>query len=119
MDDDNGQQNNTKVSLPHTLYRGVYRRVAAQIGVDPSYVSRVARGERISLEIQNSLAAELDRIAALNRRPRGLARQDGPLIPPAPPHGVAHPDAHWNGENAPVTGLISRRNLIPAAKKSK
>ena len=79
MDDDNAKQHNIKVNPPHTLYRGVYRRVAAQLGVDPSYVSRVARGERISSEIQQTLTAELDRIATLNRPPNGLAHQDGHL----------------------------------------
>ena len=38
----------TLYSLP-TLYRGIYNRVAEKVGCDPSYVSRVARGERIGL----------------------------------------------------------------------
>ena len=38
---------------------GLYTRVARQVGVHPSYVSRVARGERRSERISRALAAEL------------------------------------------------------------
>jgi len=44
------------------LYRGVYSRVARKLGVDPSYVSRVARGERQSKSIEKALLAEVRRI---------------------------------------------------------
>src|SRR5213082_1221689 len=45
----NGNKNgNTNLwSLP-SLSRGMYKRVAEKVGCDPSYVSRVARGERES-----------------------------------------------------------------------
>jgi len=29
-----------------TVFRGIYKRVAKRLDIDPSYVSRVARGER-------------------------------------------------------------------------
>jgi len=45
-----------------SLIRGLYGRVARQLKVDPSYVSRVARGERQSDEIEASLERELKRI---------------------------------------------------------
>lgn len=45
-----------------SLIRGLYGRVARQLKVDPSYVSRVARGERQSDEIEASLERELRRI---------------------------------------------------------
>ena len=45
-----------------SLIRGLYGRVARQLKVDPSYVSRVARGERQSGEIEASLERELKRI---------------------------------------------------------
>jgi hypothetical protein len=41
---------------------GLYSRVARQIGVDRSYVSRVARGERRSAPIEQALTTEFDRI---------------------------------------------------------
>ena len=46
----------------YSLYRGLYSRVARQLGVDRSYVSRVARGERRSKKVEAALRAELKRI---------------------------------------------------------
>jgi hypothetical protein len=46
----------------YSLYRGLYARVAREVGVDRSYVSRVARGERRSEEIEQALRSELRRI---------------------------------------------------------
>jgi len=48
-----------------SLIRGLYGRVAKQLKVDPSYVSRVARGERQSDAIEASLERELRRIMAM------------------------------------------------------
>lgn len=53
---------------PHnlaSLIRGLYGRVARRVKVDPSYVSRVARGERRSEAIEASLEKELKRIMVL------------------------------------------------------
>jgi len=47
---------------PQTLYRGLYVRVAQKLGVDPSYVSRVARGERYSQPVETALRNEIDQI---------------------------------------------------------
>ena len=72
-------------SLP-TLYRGIYSRVAGKVGCDPSYVSRVARGERTSDAVAQALEAEIRRVVALSKwqlnqqslstAHRALARQD-------------------------------------------
>jgi hypothetical protein len=48
-----------------SLIRGLYGRVARHLKVDPSYVSRVARGERQSDLIEASLERELKRIMAM------------------------------------------------------
>ena len=40
---------------------GLYSRVARRFGVDRSYVSRVARGERRSHDIEAALITEFDR----------------------------------------------------------
>jgi hypothetical protein len=48
-----------------SLIRGLYGRVARKLKVDPSYVSRVARGERQSEDIEASLERELTRILAM------------------------------------------------------
>ena len=61
-----------------SLIRGLYGRVARQLKVDPSYVSRVARGERQSDEIEASLERELKRIMALVRsNSNGSGRRAG------------------------------------------
>ena len=41
---------------------GLYSRVARQLQVDRSYVSRVARGERHSVEVESALTDEFNRI---------------------------------------------------------
>jgi hypothetical protein len=47
-------------SIPSvSLFRGIYNRVAKRLGVDPSYVSRVARGERKSDLVEKALAEEV------------------------------------------------------------
>ena len=53
----------TRRLSPQALYRGLYVRIAKKLGVDPSYVSRVARGQRSSAIIEKSLRRELDQIA--------------------------------------------------------
>jgi transcriptional regulator with XRE-family HTH domain len=46
----------------HRLHAGVYRRVADKLGVDPSYVSRVAAGKRKGPDIQRAVLDELRKI---------------------------------------------------------
>jgi hypothetical protein len=48
-----------------SLFRGFYGRVARKLDLDPSYVSRVARGERQSETIEAALEREMSRILAL------------------------------------------------------
>ncbi len=45
--------------------RGLYARVARRLRVDPSYVSRVARGERQSARIEKALRREIRSILQL------------------------------------------------------
>jgi len=49
----------------HRLHDGIYARVARSLGVDASYVSRVASGERQSQKIEHALVSELERIHRL------------------------------------------------------
>jgi len=44
------------------VFRGIYKRVAVQLDVDPSYVSRVARGERNAPFISEALRKEIHRV---------------------------------------------------------
>ena len=41
---------------------GLYSRIARRLGVDRSYVSRVAKGERRSPQIEQALTNEFDRL---------------------------------------------------------
>ena len=43
-------------------YRGLYSRVAKEVGVDRSFVSRVANGDRSSEAVEKALAREIERI---------------------------------------------------------
>jgi hypothetical protein len=58
----NGIPDNNQVPdlrcLP-SLCRGIYNRVAQKVGCDPSYVSRVARGERNSKAVSEALREEI------------------------------------------------------------
>jgi len=40
---------------------GLYSRIARRLGVDRTYVSRVAKGERRSLDVEAALIQEFDR----------------------------------------------------------
>jgi transcriptional regulator with XRE-family HTH domain len=51
----------------HSLHAGIYRRVADQLGVDPSFVSRVARGKREQPKILRAILDELHKIQRLLR----------------------------------------------------
>lgn len=58
-----------------SLLRGMYARVARQVGVDPSYVSRVARGKRRSKEISMALEREMVRVLAASGRGTGKGKE--------------------------------------------
>jgi hypothetical protein len=47
-----------------SIFRGLYFRVARRLGVDPSYVSRVARGERKSEAVEAALESETRKIVS-------------------------------------------------------
>ena len=49
----------------HRLHAGFYRRVANRLGVDASYVSRVATGKRKASKIRRALVDELRKIQRL------------------------------------------------------
>ena len=81
----NGNSNLPKVgaklgSLP-SLCRGLYNRVAQKLGCDPSYVSRVARGQRTSHAISEALRAEVQQTWAM-----AIANETSPSsdAPPKP-----------------------------------
>ena len=53
-------------ALP-SRFRGLYHRVAKRLGVDPSYVSRVARQERQSEVVSAEITKEVSRILSVSR----------------------------------------------------
>jgi hypothetical protein len=73
MNRDDRNVNTFPTSLP-SLFRGLYSRVAEKLDIDPSYVSRVARGERNSDTIEEALATEIRRISKLASRNGHLGR---------------------------------------------
>ena len=60
--DNSSTHANPKIESPQILYRGLYVRIARDLGVDPSYVSRVARGDRRSTPMENALQKALKEI---------------------------------------------------------
>jgi hypothetical protein len=67
-------------SIPYnaaSLIRGLYGRVARQLKIDPSYVSRVARGERQSDQVDASLERELKRVMAMMTTNHNGASRNG------------------------------------------
>jgi len=48
------------------LYRGIYSRVAEQLGIDRSFVSRVASGQRRSERVERALLKEIERIERIS-----------------------------------------------------
>lgn len=66
--DNNNGDGITNWALVISEYRGLYNRVAKQLGVDPSYVSRIARGERFNQEVETALLRELVRLHGLSSK---------------------------------------------------
>ena len=48
-----------------SLFRGLYGRVARDLRVDPSYISRIARGERKSKVAERALNREFQKVLIL------------------------------------------------------
>ena len=69
----NKNGNTNWCNLP-SLSRGMYKRVAEKLGCDPSYVSRVARGERESKLVSDALVAEVQRTWAIVNNGASRAR---------------------------------------------
>jgi hypothetical protein len=52
----------------HRRFEGLYARIASQLRVHPSYVCRVANGQRRSEKIMQALEAEMRRLEKLKPR---------------------------------------------------
>jgi transcriptional regulator with XRE-family HTH domain len=65
MANDNDEKRRKKLDQINEVMQSVcnlYSRVAQQLGVTRSFVSRVARGERRSVEVEQTLIQEFDNI---------------------------------------------------------
>jgi len=62
MHNDNASTIQGPAIPPQTLYRGLYIRIARRLKIDPSYVSRVARGERHSKAVEQAIHHEIEQI---------------------------------------------------------
>ena len=49
------------------LFRGLYARVARKVGVDASYISRIAHGKRKSKVAEDALAKEFNKVVMVMR----------------------------------------------------
>ncbi len=65
-DDDTRKQKVSRLNRYVQSICGLYSRVARQLDVDRSYVSRVARGERSSRAVEQALSCEFTRIVSEN-----------------------------------------------------
>ncbi len=50
-----------------SLFRGLYARVARDLGVDVSYISRIAHGKRKSKVVEKAIAREFNKVVAIMR----------------------------------------------------
>jgi len=62
----------TQCATAVSLFRGLYARVARKLGVDVSYISRIARGERKSKVAERALIREFNKVVSVMRN--GSAR---------------------------------------------
>jgi hypothetical protein len=61
--------------------RGLFARLARELRLDPSYISRVANGERLNEKISDAIAAELQRMQTVRLR---VSKNSGKRKPAAP-----------------------------------
>lgn len=62
-----------------SVFRGIYKRVAVQLDVDPSYVSRVARGQRHAPFVSEALRKEIQRVLGKVGLQDGIGKNHGGL----------------------------------------
>jgi transcriptional regulator with XRE-family HTH domain len=106
------KRNDSMPSRPVSLFRGLYSRVARKLGVDPSYVSRVARGERESEIVLSALTEEVKKVLAELQHMKqrtGKAPEKLSTSPERPPDSSAR-EVH-NGNRKP-----RRRGRLPRGK---
>jgi transcriptional regulator with XRE-family HTH domain len=73
-----------KVTLLHAYLaqRGLFARVAKKLGLDPSYISRVANGKRKSKRVSQAIEADLNKLLTASRKAAQSSRK-GTVFPPS------------------------------------
>jgi hypothetical protein len=99
-----------------SLFRGLYSRVARQLGVDPSFVSRVARGERESEAVLALLTREIKSILdSVNHRDGASSDKKGKTrTPSAVALAVVDGASGRNGRSSRETKSANRRSSFAA-----
>jgi hypothetical protein len=95
-----------------SLFRGLYSRVARQLGLDPSFVSRVARGERESEAVLTLLTREIKSILdSVNHRDGASSVKRGQTrSPSAAAFAVADGARARNGRSSRENKSTNRRS---------
>jgi len=65
----------TRCSTAVSLFRGLYARVARKLGVDVSYISRIARGERRSEVGEKAINQEYRKVLAAIRNTESMPKK--------------------------------------------
>lgn len=89
-----------------SMCRGLYHRVAQKVGCDPSYVSRVARGERTSRAVSEALRAEIQLAWTKARELANGAK---------PGNGNGAEESNGNGEIGVTSKIARRRSKVASA----
>jgi hypothetical protein len=100
-----------------SLFRGLYSRVARKLGVDPSFVSRVARGERESEAVLTLLTREIESILeSVNHRDGASSdKKEKTRTPSAAAFAVGDGASGRNGRSAHETKSTNRRSSFAAS----
>jgi hypothetical protein len=88
-----------------SMCRGLYHRVAEKVGCDPSYVSRVARGERTSRAVSEALRAEVQLAWAKASEFANTAKQEQKA------NGAEHPSDGADGS----AKILRRKTKVASA----
>jgi hypothetical protein len=111
-----------------SLFRGLYSRVVQRLGVHPSYVSRVARGERKSNAVTAALSKEIWKIIELTgnhdgNHPDGTSRvaakrnatkKEANLTVASVKKAMAQPRFAKSARNEETSHLVTKRAKKPA-----
>ena len=100
-----------------SLFRGLYARVAHKLGVDVSYVSRIARGQRKSTVAEKALIREFNKVVSLMRNSSVLSGEKQYMVvtlqcPRCKTSQKVHIDARPDSIRLEATGSLASIAII-------